>query len=268
MPAQAAHFSRSARSALLASLVSTPPCGRLVSTLRAIQALASQHFGFLFVERLMVRCVWGPQASENLLWPGPHARWLRIIYEFRDDTELEGSTLIGTGPDVYTKKVGVLFILIALLATYAAGMAAPLFLMALLWDRLDLGHRRWLRGREISLGSLRLHTTNLLSGPMFVAIGVLFIISEGTSSLEGLYASGGPTDLAFSVERWAQSFGVGTPVSVVFAGLGLLFAGLLVYRLARRRKKKPVERGGKTAPMELLLPGRFEDSATAYGYVR
>src|SRR5215208_743812 len=37
-----------------------------------------------------------------------------------------------------------------LLATYAAGMAAPLFLMALLWDRLDLGHRRWLRGRWIS----------------------------------------------------------------------------------------------------------------------
>jgi cytochrome c biogenesis protein CcdA len=57
-----------------------------------------------------------------------------------------------------------------LLATYAAGMAAPLFLMALLWDRLDLGRRRWLRGREISLRSLRLHTTNLLSGLMFVAI--------------------------------------------------------------------------------------------------
>jgi hypothetical protein len=26
--------------------------------------------------------------------------------------------------------------------------------------------------------------------------------------------------------------------------VSLLFAGLLVYRLARRRKKKPVERGG------------------------
>jgi cytochrome c biogenesis protein CcdA len=128
-----------------------------------------------------------------------------------------------------------------LLATYAAGMAAPLFIMALLWDRLDLGRRRWLRGREISLGSLRLQTTNLLSGLMFVAIGVLFIVSEGTSSLEGLYASGGAMDLAFSVERWAGSLGEGTLVSLVFAGLGF---GLLVYRLARRRKKKPVERGG------------------------
>jgi hypothetical protein len=79
---------------------------------------------------------------------------------------------------------------------------------------------------------------------MFVAIGVLFIVSEGTSSLEGLYASGGARDLAFSVERWVGSLGEGTLVSMVLAGLGLLFAGLLVYRLARRRKKKPVERGG------------------------
>ena len=95
-----------------------------------------------------------------------------------------------------------------------------------------------------SLGTLRLHTTNLLSGLMFVAIGVLFIVSEGTSSLEGLYASGGATDLAFSVERSVGSFAEATLISLVFAGLGLLCAGLLVYRLARRRMKKPVERGG------------------------
>ena len=129
----------------------------------------------------------------------------------------------------------------SLLATYAAGMAAPLFVMAILWERLDLGRRRWLRGREVSLGALRLHTTNLLSGLIFVAIGVLFIFSEGTSGLEGLYASGGATDLAFSVERWSGSFGEGALVSVVFAALGLLFAGFIVYRFARRRKKKPAE---------------------------
>ncbi len=34
----------------------------------------------------------------------------------------------------------------SLLAVYAAGMAAPLFLMAAFWDRFDLGGRRWLRG--------------------------------------------------------------------------------------------------------------------------
>jgi cytochrome c biogenesis protein CcdA len=130
-----------------------------------------------------------------------------------------------------------------LLATYAAGMAAPLFLMALLWDRLDLGRRRWLRGRVLSLGRLRLHTTNLLSGLMFVVIGVLFIAFEGTSGLEGLYASGGATDFAFSAERWVGAVSERVPISVVLAVLGLLCAGYLVYRLSRRRKK-PAGHGG------------------------
>src|SRR5215207_428115 len=129
-----------------------------------------------------------------------------------------------------------------LLATYAAGMAAPLFLMALLWDRLDLGHRRWLRGREVSLGRLRFHTTSLVSGLMFIAIGVLFIVLEGTSALEGLYASGGATDLAFTAERWVSAESM--PISVALAVLAVLFAGFLVYRLSRRRKKSPAGHRG------------------------
>src|SRR5215213_4159209 len=130
-----------------------------------------------------------------------------------------------------------------LLATYAAGMAAPLFLLALLWDRFDLGHRRWLRGREVSLGTLRFHTTSLLSGLMFVVVGVLFIAFEGTSGLEGLYASGGATDLAFSAERWAETLAEGVPVLMALAVAGLLFAAYLVYRTARRRNEKPAKRG-------------------------
>src|SRR5918993_4130883 len=130
-----------------------------------------------------------------------------------------------------------------LLATYAAGMAAPLFLMALLWDRFDLGHRRWLRGREISLGTLRFHSTSLLSGLMFVVVGVLFIAFEGTSGLEGLYASGGAADLAFSAERWAETLAASVPASMALAVVGLLSAAFLVHRMARRRNEKPAKRG-------------------------
>jgi hypothetical protein len=121
---QAADFSMSARSGLAAFA-----CQH--AALRAACQHASGLSGprlsafRLFVERLIVRCVLGSRASEKLPWSGPPARLLRIVYNFRDDTELEGSTLIGTGPDVYTKKVGVLLILIALLATvsYLAGCA-------------------------------------------------------------------------------------------------------------------------------------------------
>ena len=129
-----------------------------------------------------------------------------------------------------------------LLAVYAAGMAAPLFLMALFWDRLNLGHRRWLRGREVSLGKLRLHTTNLLSGAMFIVLGVIFIAYEGTSSLSSFYESNGATDLAFAAERWANDLARMVPAAVMFAAGAVLFAALLLYRFLRRKEhKEPVE---------------------------
>jgi cytochrome c biogenesis protein CcdA len=119
-----------------------------------------------------------------------------------------------------------------LLAVYAAGMAAPLFLMALLWE--SLARRRWLRGREISVGSLRLHTTNLISGAMFIVLGALFLGYEGTSALAGLYESNGATDLAFAAERWAEVASRGVPGVAVFAGLAALLAALLLRGRSRR----------------------------------
>ncbi|MBA3610808.1 MAG: cytochrome c biogenesis protein CcdA [Rubrobacter sp.] len=133
---------------------------------------------------------------------------------------------------------GTAFTGAALLATYAAGMAAPLFVMALLWDRFDLGHRRWLRGREVSVGGLRLHTTNLISGLLFIVIGVLFIIYEGTSALEGLYASGGATDLAFAAQQWANGFAENPVVTWSLAALAILLVASFLFRRMRGGKAR------------------------------
>jgi cytochrome c biogenesis protein CcdA len=126
-----------------------------------------------------------------------------------------------------------------LLATYAGGMATPLFLMALLWDRFDLGRRRWLRGREVTLGGLRLHTTNLVSGLMFIAIGVLFVVFEGTSALEGLYDARGATDLAFAIEWWVNGVAESVPLSLALAAVAVLLAGFLLYQRTRRGDQGP-----------------------------
>ena len=111
-----------------------------------------------------------------------------------------------------------------LLAVYAAGMAAPLFLMALFWDRLR--SRRWLRGREVALGGLLLHTTNLISGAMFVLLGVLFMAYEGTSALSGLYESSGATDLALAAERWVNNSAGGIAMVAMLATLAVLLLWL------------------------------------------
>jgi cytochrome c biogenesis protein CcdA len=132
-----------------------------------------------------------------------------------------------------------------LLATYAAGMAAPLFLMALLWDRFDLGNRRWLRGREVAPGGLRFHTTNLVSGLMFIVLGVLFIVFEGTSALEGVYTARGATDLAFAVERWVSAVSESLPLSLALATVAVLLAVFLLYRLLRRGRNRAGKGPGK-----------------------
>lgn len=130
-----------------------------------------------------------------------------------------------------------------LLATYAAGMAAPLFFMALLWDRFDLGHRRWLRGREVSVGAIHLHTTSLLSGIMFILIGTAFIVYQGTSALEGFYDANGATDLAFAAQQWVVNLAGSIPVGVLIFALAVLISAFLLFRyFSRNRKKKPVER--------------------------
>ncbi|CAA9388119.1 MAG: Cytochrome c-type biogenesis protein CcdA (DsbD analog) [uncultured Rubrobacteraceae bacterium] len=136
-----------------------------------------------------------------------------------------------------------------LLAIYAAGMAAPLFAMALLWDRLDLGHRRWLRGREITLpGGVSVHSTNLVSGVMFILLGTVFIVFQGTSALEGFYAANGATDLAFAAERWVNGLAESAPIALMLAVLAVVFAGFALYKLARRLprrgKKRPADHGG------------------------
>lgn len=124
-----------------------------------------------------------------------------------------------------------------LLATYAAGMAAPLFVMALLWDRYDLGRRRWLRGREVSLGPVRAHTTSLVSGLMFILLGAVFIVYQGTTAFEGFYDTNGATDLAFAAQQWVSNLVGSVPVIPAALALVLLLVAFLLYKYFRRSRK-------------------------------
>ena len=96
----------------------------------------------------------------------------------------------------------------ALLAVYALGMAGPLFVLALVWDRYHLGSRRWLRGRTIALGRFRVHSVSLVSGLMFILIGGIFLRYDGTAGLTGSLGMSDLTDLEFELQvtlsDWAE----------------------------------------------------------------
>jgi cytochrome c biogenesis protein CcdA len=128
-----------------------------------------------------------------------------------------------------------------LLAVYALGMAAPLFLMAALWDRFGLARRSWLRGREVSVGPLRVHSTSLISGALFIVLGVTFIAYEGTSSLSGLYTAAGTEEFAFDAQQWIVAATEGVPGWLLSAAAlpVAIPLGWLVFR-ARASKRSEI----------------------------
>ncbi|MFC0601638.1 cytochrome c biogenesis CcdA family protein [Streptomyces palmae] len=122
-----------------------------------------------------------------------------------------------------------------LLACYALGMALPMFVLALLWDRFDLGGKRWLRGRALTLGPLTVHTTSLVGGALFIVLGVVFLAFDGTSALPS--PMGVETEAA--VEERVAAIGRAVPdraLLLAVAALAALIAVLLLVRPGGARK--------------------------------
>ncbi len=119
-----------------------------------------------------------------------------------------------------------------LLAVYALGMAAPLFVLAALWDRFDLGRRAWLRGRVLRLGPIAVHSTSLVSGLLFVAIGILFLRFDGTAGITGVLGLGDTTDLELGAQQWVADVTSSIPGWTVPAAVALV-AGSVAWRRSR-----------------------------------
>jgi cytochrome c biogenesis protein CcdA len=145
-----------------------------------------------------------------------------------------------------------------LMGVYALGMAAPLFVLALAWDRFHLGQRSWLRGRQFHVGRFRLHTTSLVSGLLFVAIGLLFVTTSGTANI------GVPmgVDTQYTLQVWLQGVTSHlTDLSVLFGVALAILLGFVAHILLRsRRTSRPASRHGSGADRQASPHGQRVDS--------
>ncbi|KZF09441.1 MAG: cytochrome c biogenesis CcdA family protein [Rhodococcus sp. (in: high G+C Gram-positive bacteria)] len=135
-----------------------------------------------------------------------------------------------------------------LMALYAAGMVVPLFVLALAWDRFSLGSRTWLRGREIQIGPVRTHTTSLVSGLLFVGIGVLFLLTEGTANLGGVMGVDSQYSLQVSLGNISDSV---SNTAVLLVGV-LVIIAVLAVRIVRSRSRET----------EDVVPAKGDDGTT------
>lgn len=123
----------------------------------------------------------------------------------------------------------------AMLAVYALGTTVPLFIFALLWDRLGVGSRKIIRGYGVQFGPLFIHSTNLIAGLLFVLLGASFIALGGTNALEGVYDGWGFTELSFQADERVRDATGWIPDVAVFAlaGLALVAGSIYVYSRVR-----------------------------------
>ncbi|OMC47399.1 thiol-disulfide oxidoreductase [Mycolicibacterium fortuitum] len=118
-----------------------------------------------------------------------------------------------------------------LMAIYALGMATPLFLLAWLWDRFKLSERTWLRGRPVRLGSIETHTTSLLTGAMFIALGVVFLFTDGTANLGGVLS----VDAQYDLQVWLGRLSSAVSDPVLILGVVTVLIAWRSILLWRRR---------------------------------
>jgi len=126
--------------------------------------------------------------------------------------------------------------------SYVFGMAFPLFVMALLWDRFHLGERKFLKARPVRLHLgghiLATNTVNLVVAAAFTVMGLFVMYLAGS----GKMTSGGGFQVAFG-KRLASTFGwvekITAPIPEAFLGLVVLaLAAVFVYATLRNRPSR------------------------------
>lgn len=114
-----------------------------------------------------------------------------------------------------------------LLAVFAVGMVVPLLVLALIWDAAGIAQRGWLKPRPVSFGPVRTTLFNLISGLLFVLVGVLMMTTDGLSGLAGVFGADRQQQLEIDLLGWAA--GIPDPIVVVTLLL-LVTVGIYGYR--------------------------------------
>ncbi|MDO5700850.1 MAG: cytochrome c biogenesis CcdA family protein [Bowdeniella nasicola] len=120
-----------------------------------------------------------------------------------------------------------------LLAIYALGMLVPLIVLSALWDRFRLAERSWLRPRPLTFGPVRTTLASVISGLLFVAIGVLLLVTRGTQNAAGLLTADQQVSLESSLREAASA----VPDALVLTALAFLAVlAALVWAVRRERR--------------------------------
>lgn len=137
----------------------------------------------------------------------------------------------------------------ALMAVYALGMVLPLFGLALVWQRLTPQSRRRMRGRTLTVFGRELHTISLVTGVIFVVVGVLFWTTNGFLTLPSLVPAAWQDALTSgAASLTGRQWDV---IAVLALGVVAIVGWVLWWRRRERRRAEAAsDRTSEDAPSE------------------
>jgi Cytochrome c biogenesis protein len=116
------------------------------------------------------------------------------------------------------------------LLVFAGGMVVPLFLLALVWERVP-ALKELLRPRELRIGGWRNSWTAIVGGLVTMVLGVLLLVTDGTVSAPGLLDATSQVNLESQV--LAATRGIPDLAVVAVAVVILAAVWLVQHRRAR-----------------------------------
>ena len=119
-----------------------------------------------------------------------------------------------------------------LLAMFGAGMVVPLLVLAWVWDSASLSER--LRPRQLTIGPITTSVWGLVSGVLFIVLGILFLTTDATGALGGIFDARQQLRLETALGSFATAIPDIAALVVVAAG-----AGLLVWKAGKPRVNPP-----------------------------
>ncbi|MFK4760109.1 cytochrome c biogenesis CcdA family protein [Microbacterium sp. ZW T5_45] len=133
-----------------------------------------------------------------------------------------------------------------ILLVFAAGMALPLLVASLLWGRLPFV-KRLIRPREIIIGRWRNTWTGLIGGLLTVGVGVLLLVTSGTTSLSGILGASDQSALEGTVLREAARIPDGVVIGVACVAA---LIGWIIVRVSKKRAIRELSLPSPTPPIK------------------
>ncbi len=130
-----------------------------------------------------------------------------------------------------------------LLFFYSLGNLVPLFVLSVFYDKFNLSKNRFIKGKlfTFSIGGKKIyvHSTNLISGILFLMIGIILLVYKGTAVINTFDIFGTRTYF-YSVQDKLLAWEYANILGIVVFFLFVVIIGrfLLTYKARNNQNEK------------------------------